>query len=176
MKQTGVIRKIDELGRIVIPKDLRTKLHIKDGELLEIYTDNDTLHLKKHSKIKELQDLSQELLDASYPFLKKDILITDTDTVIAYSGVDKKKYINKNISKELEVSIQRRESILQNYYKDLKILPTQATECSYIIDTILHDGVSIGLILMYSSAEKLNQSDMKVIKILSSFLSKYLEQ
>ena len=98
MKATGVIRRIDDLGRVVIPKEIRKNLRIKDGDNLEIYVQKDEVILKKYSMMNKINDLAQELTDAIYTFMKHTIFITDTDQIVAGSGPLKKDFINKNIS------------------------------------------------------------------------------
>ena len=90
MKSTGVVRRIDDLGRIVIPKEIRRNLRIKEGENLEIFIENENIILKKYSMMNKINDLSQELTDAIYTFTKHNVFITDTDSVVAGSGKLKK--------------------------------------------------------------------------------------
>ena len=175
MESTNIIRKIDELGRIVLPKEIRKKLKIRNDDFLEIFVDNDLLCLKKYSKIKSLKSFSQSLTDMLYSYTGKDILIADKYNIIAYSGIDKKKYINKDIGDKLLESINRRESIMQNHFKELEIVNDESIKCSYVMDTIISNSEYIGIVVMYSKEELLNDHDMNVIKILSSFLNKYLE-
>ena len=92
LKSTGVLRRVDELGRIVIPKEIRKNLKIKNGESLEIFIDSDSVVLKKFSYMSDLKDNTQKCSDSFYDIIKKDIFITDTDNVIASSGNLKKKY------------------------------------------------------------------------------------
>lgn len=175
MESTNIIRKIDELGRIVIPKEVRRKLKIRTNDFVEIFINNETLCLKKHSKIKNLKHFAQELTNMLYTYTKKNILIADKYNIIAFTGNDKKKYQNKEISEELLESINRRESIFQNHMKDLKIVSNDIVKCSYVLDTIISNSEYIGIIIMYSKEDIVNSHDLNVIKILSSFLSKYLE-
>ena len=102
MKTTGVVRRIDDLGRIVIPKEIRRTLRIHDGESLEIFVDNEIITLKKYSSLNELANVSKILVESINKEINKDIIITDRDNVIAASGVNKKKYMGKNISSYLE--------------------------------------------------------------------------
>lgn len=175
MSGVKVVRKIDELGRIVIPKEIRKSLKIRSEDFLELYVQNDILCLKKYSKIKNFDIFAQQLTELAHAFTNKEVLITDKDMILAYSGSDKKKYYKKEISSDLLESIERRESIMQNHLKTLKIIQDEEINCSYVLDTIICSSESIGLILMYSKDKILNQTDMNIIKIISSFLDKYLE-
>ena len=121
MKVTGIVRRIDELGRIVIPKEIRKNLRIQDGESMEIViVDDGNILLKRYMVMNKLEGLSQNFTDAIYGLVKKNVLITDIDKVIACSGKFKKEYLDKKISDELIEKIKRRESILENYFKELK--------------------------------------------------------
>ena len=87
MKATGVVRRIDDLGRIVLPKELRRTMRIKEGESLEIYTDGtDRIILKKYSPVQNVNDFVEEFVESLYASNKKDIIITDNEKVIAYAG------------------------------------------------------------------------------------------
>ena len=98
MKTTGVIRRIDELGRIVIPKEIRKSLRIKNGESLEVYLDGDSIILKKFSQIESLESISVDYVEAFNQIIKHNIIVTDRDKVVAVSGPLKKKYLGKNIN------------------------------------------------------------------------------
>ena len=117
MKSTGIIRRIDELGRIVIPKEIRNNMRLKSGESLEIFVNNDSILMKKFSMINKISDLSQELVDAMYTFLKNNIIITDLHTIIAASGKLKKELLNQNISLFLSEKIDKREKMLLKILK-----------------------------------------------------------
>ena len=176
MKSTGVIRRIDDLGRIVIPKEIRKNLRIKEGDNLEVFVNNEDIVLKKYSMMNKINDLSQELTDAIYTFTKHNVFITDTDTIIAGSGKLKKDYINKPISNFIEKSIKRRDKILENHFKELTFIENEELECSYILSTILVNGEAVGMIVIISEEEKLSEVEMQLASIVSSFMTKYLEQ
>ncbi len=176
MKATGVIRRIDDLGRVVIPKEIRKNLRIKEGDNLEIFVQNDEVILKKYSMMNKINDLAQELTDAIYTFMKHSIFITDTDSIVAGSGPLKKEYINKNISDFITDSIKRREKMIENHFKELKITSDDTLTCSYVMSTILVNGEATGMILIISENEKLGDTEMQMASIVSSFMTKYLEQ
>ena len=89
MKSTGIIRRIDELGRIVIPKEIRKNLRIKEGENLEIYIENDNIILKKYSLLKNLTDIAAIYVEVLNSLIKDNIVIIDSDTVIAAQHLSK---------------------------------------------------------------------------------------
>ena len=103
MKATGVVRRIDDLGRVVIPKEIRKVHRIKEGDPLEIFTDKEgEIILKKYSPIGELTEFASSYADTIAKTTGHITCITDKDTVIAVSGGAKKDYLEKNLSKQLE--------------------------------------------------------------------------
>lgn len=177
MKATGIIRRIDELGRIVIPKEIRKTLRIKEGENIEIYINNDeNIILKKYSIIKNLGDFAQNFTDSIYYFLKYNIFITDTDHIIAASGDLKKQLINQEISDNLLESIKRRENILEKHFKKFKIKEDLEVEATYIINSIIVNGDAVGLVIMLSEKDQLKEEEEKIVSISAQFLAKYLEE
>ena len=113
MKATGIVRRIDDLGRVVIPKEIRRTLRIKEGAPLEIFTDREgEIILKKYSPIGELGAFSKEYAEALAQASGHAICITDRDQVIAAAGGMKKDNIGKPISRELEQVIHGREQVL----------------------------------------------------------------
>ena len=103
MKATGVVRRIDDLGRVVIPKEIRRTLRIKEGDPLEIFTDKEgEIILKKYSPIGELSEFASEYAETLTKTTGHIACITDKDTVIAVSGASKKEWLEENIIRELE--------------------------------------------------------------------------
>lgn len=102
MKATGVVRRIDDLGRIVIPKEIRKTLRIKEGDPLEIFTDREgQVILKKYSPIGELSEFATEYAETLAKTTGHIACITDKDMVIAVSGGSKKEFLEQSISKDL---------------------------------------------------------------------------
>ena len=122
MKTTGIIRRIDELGRIVIPKEIRKNLRIKNGESLEIYLENDSIILKKYSQIESLKNVSIDYVEAFNQIIKHNIIVTDRDKVIAVTGPLKKKYLDKEINEFTERSIERRDDFFEKQKKSFQII------------------------------------------------------
>ena len=98
MKATGIVRRIDDLGRVVIPKEIRRTMRIKEGDPLEIFVDREgEVILKKYSPISELGDFAREYAGALSETLGTTVLIGDRDSIIAVSGGSKKEFLDKNI-------------------------------------------------------------------------------
>lgn len=176
MKATGVVRRIDELGRIVIPKEIRKTMRIREGENIEIFIDaNENIVLKKYSIMKKLGDFAQSFTDSIHSFLKHNIIITDSDSIIAISGDLKKEYQNGYISEDLINSIKRRENILEKHSKNLRLTNDKVIDCTYVINSIICNGDAVGLVLIVSTEDKITELDEKIAQIAAQFLSKYLE-
>lgn len=177
MKATGVVRRIDELGRIVIPKEIRKTMRIREGENIEIYIDGDqNVVLKKYSILKKLGDFAQSFTDAIYSFIKYNIIITDTDSVIAASGPLKKEFNNQNLSEEMISAIKRRENILEKHTKNISIIPTSTVGGTYIINSIIANGDVVGLVIILSTEDKVGEIEEKIAQSAAQFLAKYLEE
>lgn len=175
MKATGVVRRIDDLGRIVIPKEIRRNLRIRDGESLEIFVDNNSVVLKKFSIISNVLEYAKNLVDSLYSFTKKSVIITDTDSVIAVSSNIHDNIVDKPISDNLSVCIKRRECILEKYNKDLSITDDYVVDSKYVINTIVANGDSVGLVIIFNDKE-IDDDDMKMAMIASKILSKSIEE
>ena len=175
MKSTGVVRRIDDLGRIVIPKEIRKNLRIKEGDNLEIFISSEDLILKKYSHLKKITDLSQELTDTLSNYLKKTVLITDNDTVIAASGKYRNEYINKNISNYIIECIQRRQKFIEINKKEIEFIEKYKINCNYIISTIIVNSEALGAIIIFSEDEILTEEEYKIANIAAAFIAKYLE-
>ena len=103
MKATGIVRRIDDLGRVVIPKEIRRTMRIREGDPLEIYTDRDgEVIFKKYSPIGELNGFASEYAETLYKTAGMPIFVCDRDAVIAVSGASKREYMDRKISKALD--------------------------------------------------------------------------
>src|SRR5699024_9566975 len=109
MKATGIVRRIDDLGRVVIPKEIRRTLRIREGDPLEIFTDREgEVILKKYSPIGELNEFASEYCESLYEATNHTVVITDRDTIIAISGGSKKDYLEKKVSPDMEKIMESR--------------------------------------------------------------------
>jgi len=176
MKATGIIRRIDELGRIVIPKEIRKSLRIKEGENLEIYVDKDeNIILKKHSLVKRLSDFAQDFADSAYSYIKHNVIITDNNSILAVSGNLKKDYLNQPISIYLENKINSREEVFEISKKKIELVDDKILEASYTMSPIIVNGDTVGMVIIISTNEEISEVDHKLVQILSSFFRSHLE-
>lgn len=174
MKSTGVLRRIDELGRIVIPKEIRNKLKIKTGESMEIFVNGDAVVLKKYSYMSDLCDVAQNCSDSFYDVVDNDIIITDLDKVIAVSGSLKKKYLGKDIDDEIIELLKKQHTTINNDTFDLQITKECNEECFYVISSVVVSGVSVGAVVILSK-NKIDDLVEKSARFIAKFLSKHLE-
>lgn len=176
MYTTGIIRRIDDLGRIVIPKEIRKKLRIRDGDSLEILVHDNQIVLKKFSFLKSIEDYANKFTDAIYSYTKYNVLITNDTSIIACSGSMKKRLLNQNITEELITCIQRKEHICEKYKKDLHLTNDNIITCTYAISTITSYGNAVGLVVLFSEDKKITENEMNICEITAKILSKYLEE
>lgn len=109
MKATGIVRRIDDLGRVVIPKEIRRTMRIREGDPLEIYTDREgEVIFKKYSPIGELVDFAGQYAESVFKSCGVPVAVCDRDCVIAVAGIPKKEYLDKKISQEMDTIIERR--------------------------------------------------------------------
>ncbi|RAL23302.1 stage V sporulation protein T [Thermoflavimicrobium daqui] len=180
MKATGIVRRIDDLGRVVIPKEIRRTLRIREGDPLEIFVDRDgEVILKKYSPIGELSDFAQEFAEALYENLHHVTLISDRDQVIAVAGTSKKEYLNKPIGEVVETSMDQRRSKTETATSTIDLIKGVPEELqSYIVVPINAGGDPIGSVILISKKEgnKMGELELKIASTVASFLGKQMEQ
>jgi len=182
MKATGIVRRIDDLGRVVIPKEIRRTLRIREGDPLEIFTDREgEIILKKYSPIGELTEFAGEYVESLFETTRYIAIITDRDGVIAVSGSSKKDYAEKRLSPELEKVIENREMYITNATtKPIRITANEFNPDNYvsqIISPIIVHGDPIGAVMLLSKEKgsKMTEVEEKLIKTASIFLSRQME-
>ncbi len=183
MKATGVVRRIDDLGRVVIPKEIRKTLRIKEGDPLEIFTDKEgEVILKKYSPIGELSEFATEYAETLAKTTGHIACITDKDTVIAVSGGSKKEYLEQSISEELERILEDKENYTSKENNDLAVPITKNDNKekrfnSQVVYPIISDGDVIGSVILLSkdAGTKMTEVEQKVVQSAASFLGKQME-
>lgn len=176
MKTTGVVRRIDDLGRIVIPKEMRRTLRIRDGESLEIFVEDEMIALKKYSSMSDLTDLSDDLVNTINQVISKDVLITDRDKVISISGNLKSKYLGHSISKFLEQKLNSRELVIEKNKIEVEFVEGIKEICSYTLTPILTNGDIVGAVVIFSLNDSITDTEVKMANLTSNFLGKYIEE
>lgn len=178
MKATGIVRRIDDLGRVVIPKEIRRTLRIREGDPLEIFVDREgEVILKKYSPINELGSFAKEYAEALFDSLHQPVLISDRDEIIAVAGESKKDYLNKSIGEQVEKAIESRSQQFVTEAKTVEILQGKEEELSsYCISPIIANGDPIGCVIMLArDGKELSDVEQKGIETASAFLAKQME-
>ncbi|MEG1149699.1 MAG: stage V sporulation T C-terminal domain-containing protein [Bacilli bacterium] len=170
MKSTGVTRKIDELGRVVIPKEIRRNLEIRDGENLEIFIDNDSVILKKHYQMHSSEELSNKLCNMVSNIIDVSILISDQEKIISSSN-NLINLINKKLDKKIIEFIDNREIYESNSLEKIKFNDVEI-EGYYNIVPIISSTDSIGVVIIIS---KTKDNYIKYAEIISKILSEKID-
>ena len=164
----GSLRRIDELGRIVIPKTVREALRITSGDSLEIYTENENIILKKHSTLNELEEISIVIKEVLKNITKAEIIITDKNKIITAT---ENSYQNKKISNELLKILEERNIIIK---ENISITDETEDESIYLVNPIIINGDIIGSIIL-KSKENIIEKNITATKTMTHFLEKYIE-
>ena len=180
MKATGIVRRIDDLGRVVIPKEIRRTLRIREGDPLEIFVDRDgEVILKKYSPIGELGDFAKEYAESLFESIGQVTLISDRDSIISVAGGSKKELLEKSIGSILESCMENRKSILELNSGTYELVrDTHETFSSYVAAPIIAGGDPIGTVVIFSKDDnnKVGQLEHKMVETAAAFLAKQMEQ
>jgi len=185
MKATGIVRRIDDLGRVVIPKEIRRTLRIREGDPLEIFVDREgEVILKKYSLIGELGDFAKEYADSLYEATGHIAIIADRDQTIAVAGGSKKEFLNKPIGTGVEKVMSDRRAVLINQPGTnvaAAVCDGDEREARYTavaLAPIVAEGDPIGAVAIVSQEANTKFTDMelKLVETAASFLAKQMEQ
>lgn len=162
MKATGIVRRIDDLGRVVVPKEIRRVLRIREGDPLEIFTNNlGEVILKKYSPINDLSEFATEYAETVSKILGGTIIVSDTDQVIAASGIARKEYTNKHVDPELDKIIQSK----NRYSNDSKI----------VVPIVSHGDPIGSITILPKENQSLGDVELKIAEVGASFLARQME-
>ena len=179
MKATGIVRRIDDLGRVVIPKEIRRSLRIREGDPLEIYVEDGAVIYKKYRPLFEFPSSSVDKFARSLGALcAHSVLITDRDSVVAASGVIKREYIEKTISNELESIIDSRRQY--TYDSDNIVRPTLDANCrpvALVLPIIANGDVCGSVVLLADDQiQILSEVDVKLARNAATMIGCMLEE
>jgi AbrB family transcriptional regulator (stage V sporulation protein T) len=180
LKATGIVRRIDDLGRVVIPKEIRRTLRIREGDPLEIFTDREgEIILKKYSPIGELGTFAKEYADTLTQASGHIVCIVDRDQIIAVAGGSKKEFLDRRISDALERMLNLRIAFGASKTDAAFVSVLENDEdLSYshqFIAPIIAEGDVIGAVLMLSAEQKMGEVESKLATCAASFLGKQME-
>lgn len=181
MKATGIVRRIDDLGRVVIPKEIRRTLRLREGTPLEIFTDREgEIILKKYSPMVELTAFASQYAEAMAQSTGLLVCITDRDQVIAVSGGPKKDYLQKPVSRQLETLIGERQIVTAGK-DDRNFIPIISEEpegvTAQVIAPIICEGDAIGAVALLSREPriKFGEPEFKLVSTAAGFLGRQME-
>ena len=179
MQDTGIVRRIDELGRVVIPKELRRTLRIREGDPLEIYTENDQLVFKKYSPLAGLTENASAVADGIKEVTECACIITDTDKVLYVSDGKYKDLLNKHLSFEVDKILKERKCVVHDGgFKHISLVQGVEPQIeSLIIAPIVSNGDCYGSVIMIDSQSRTFafSNGKKFVELGASFLSKQFE-
>jgi AbrB family transcriptional regulator (stage V sporulation protein T) len=179
MKATGIVRRIDDLGRVVIPKEIRRTMRIREGDPLEIYTDRDgEVIFKKYSPIGELGQFAAQFAETLAKTCGMPVVITDRDAVIAVFGTGKKEYSDRRISDDMERYMSSRQTYMSKSGETSKISVVEGAEKSVMVMVpILAQGDVIGSVVVLQSDTNTIPGDveLKLAQAAAAFLGRQME-
>ena len=181
MKATGIVRRIDDLGRVVIPKEIRRTMRIREGDPLEIYTDREgEVIFKKYSPIGELSSFAMQYAEALWKTCGVSVIICDRDAVIACAGVPKKEYLEKKVSDELEDVMNGRSLFVAADGEGVGAVYDSDTYSVGCAMPIINEGDVIGCVAALHASDgnggvASGEVEQKLISTAASFLGKQME-
>ena len=181
MRATGIVRRIDDLGRVVIPKEIRRTMRIREGDPLEIYTDRDgEVIFKKYSPIGELGDFAALYAETLSKTSGHPVCITDKDNVIAVSGVPKRELSEKRLSEEIEKFMEEKTRFVAKSGESKKINVVDGAEKynAGVVIPIIAEGDTIGSVVFFSNetAPVMGEIEEKLASSAAAFLGRHMEQ
>ncbi len=180
MKATGIVRRIDDLGRVVIPKEIRRTMRIREGDPLEIYTDNDgEVIFKKYSPIGELGAFAAQYAEVLYKTGGYPVVVCDRDHVIAVSGIPKKEVLERRVSPGLEEIMEQRKLYSLSSEDVRRLHPVEGVDRYAIVAApIIAAGDVCGSILFLAGDNGAMSTDteVKLIATAAAFLGKQMEE
>lgn len=179
MKATGIVRRVDDLGRIVIPKEIRRTLRIREGDPLEIYTEKDGgVIFRKYSPMGDLQDVAAQICESIGKNTGRIAAVSDRDSIIALAGAPRRELVDKPNSHELEQLMEQR----KNYRYEKGEARIRASESSDkyhlgVAAPILSQGDLMGcvMLLLDESSQPLSESDQRLAQTMAGFLGSQME-
>lgn len=179
MKATGIVRRIDDLGRVVIPKEIRRTMRIREGDPLEIFTDAEgQVIFKKYSPMGEFTEFTSQYADVLNKSTGMPVIITDRDHVISYSGIAKREVFERRISPSLEKIMENRSAFIASTGNRETLSPIDNSEVrAAVVFPIIGNGdVSGSVALLFNQhGDMPTQAEIKLAQVASEFLAKQTE-
>ncbi|HIZ16242.1 MAG TPA: AbrB/MazE/SpoVT family DNA-binding domain-containing protein [Firmicutes bacterium] len=181
MKATGIVRRIDDLGRVVIPKEIRRTMRIREGAPLEIYTDGEgEVIFKKYSPMGEMSPFAAQYAEVLVKGTAMPVLICDRDHCIAAAGISKKEMLERRVSPQLEEIMEARKSYILKQGDIKKVNPLEGIDrTAGVIMPIISAGDIMGAVIMLEPENEQTipgESDIKLAQVAAAFLGKQMEE
>ncbi len=180
MKATGIVRRIDDLGRVVIPKEIRRTMRIREGDPLEIYTNVDgEVIFKKYSPIGEISSIASQYAEVLSKMGGCPAAICDRDHIIAVSGMQKKEVLERRVSGSLEDLIEQRKSHIYRSYEDNRLMPIEGVnKYAIVCAPIISQGDVNGAVMMLDGdgAEYATPEQTALVQAAAMYFSKQMEE
>lgn len=175
MKSTGMIRKIDDLGRIVIPKEIRKTLKIREGDSLEIYIEGDRILLNRYAPLGDFIEDIVALGESIANNTDTNICITDTKQVVIATGYLEREYLYKDISKELLEKMDERILWQNKGENKIRIIENEnlSKDVNQVIMPIIYEGSVLGSVILLTNDvnKKIAETELKLVKVIADYLS-----
>lgn len=181
MKATGIVRRIDDLGRVVIPKEIRRTMRIREGDPLEIYTEKDgEVIFKKYSPMGELGNFSEQICESMYKTAEYPTAVCDRDGVIAAAGAGagRKEILDRHISAELEEIMEGRKAYCAGPgMRRVPVTDLENSPAAAVAVPILSEGDVLGSVIFLERADGAHPGDveLKLASTVAGFLGKQME-
>ena len=178
MKATGIVRRIDDLGRVVIPKEIRRTMRIREGDPLEIFTDKDgELIFKKYSPIGELSDFAAQICDSLRKATDGIVAVCDRDSVIAIAGGAKRELMDRPISRQLAGMMETRSNYRQEGGSSMPVTAEDEKYCVAAASPVISEGDLMGCVMFVTPRNSLpcGELEYKLAQTAASFLGKQME-
>lgn len=172
MKETGILRRIDELGRIVVPKEIRKKLKIREGDNLDIFVSEDNVILRKYSPLNDLEAILTILLDAFKKINNVAIVVTDLSKIIA--STKSEIYVDEPITELFTELLNQKEQVQINKSMNVLITENYKTNQNLLIKPIVIYGDLFGAVILFNDFDSIN-SQQEILDLIHYFCSEYIE-
>lgn len=185
MKATGIVRRIDELGRIVIPIEIRRSMNIREGDPLEIFVDREgEVILKKYSAIAELGAFAQAIVDSLHESTNQMAMMTDRDEVVAIAGGTPREFVGKRLGQVVLKAMEDRQTLHftgRDHRHAGSVVGDEAEKCVFISEVIapvVVGGDPLGCVILATREEGHDLLDMevKLVEAAAGFLSRHMEE
>lgn len=186
MKATGIVRRIDDLGRIVIPIEIRRDMNIRDGDPLEIFVDkNGEVILKKYSAVAELGPFGQGIVNSLHETTQHLALLSDRDEIVAVAGGQERQYLGKRVGEPVRRAMENRESLLftprTHNHEGSAIEDADGGPCPFhseVIAPVIVGGDPVGAILLVTTAENVSfgELEQKLTQTAAGFLARHMQE